>query len=100
MNGPSGAGKSTLLRAIAGIWPFGTGAISVPKDASIMVLPQRPYLPIGTLKAAIAYPSLPEAFDSERVRNVLTAVGCPHSSFASTKNPTGTACCRRANSSG
>ncbi|MBV9518004.1 MAG: ABC transporter ATP-binding protein/permease, partial [Hyphomicrobiales bacterium] len=48
VNGPSGAGKSTLFRAISGIWPFGHGAIKVPKGARVMLLPQRPYVPIGT----------------------------------------------------
>ena len=77
VSGPSGSGKSTLLRAIAGIWPFGTGTISIPKGAKVMVLPQRPYLPIGTLHAAIAYPALPKQFDAAQVREVVTAVGLP-----------------------
>jgi putative ATP-binding cassette transporter len=75
VNGPSGSGKSTLFRAIAGIWPFGTGSITMPKGASIMVLPQQPYLPIGTLKAAVVYPALPDSFDSDLVREALQAVG-------------------------
>ncbi len=54
--GPSGAGKSTLFRAIAGIWPFGDGSIAIPANASLMMLPQRPYFPIGSLQAAISYP--------------------------------------------
>src|SRR5262249_50881046 len=45
VTGPSGAGKSTLFRAIAGVWPFGAGSVVVPDKASVMVLPQRPYLP-------------------------------------------------------
>ena len=53
--GPSGAGKSTLLRAVAGVWPYGSGTIAKPK-ASLMLLPQRPYIPIGALRDAIAYP--------------------------------------------
>ena len=77
VSGPSGSGKSTLLRAIAGIWPFGDGTIAIPKGAKVMVLPQRPYLPIGTLHAAIAYPALADAFDPARVREVVTAVGLP-----------------------
>ena len=47
LTGPSGSGKSTLFRAIAGIWPFGSGRIVVPKDARLMMLPQRPYFPVG-----------------------------------------------------
>ena len=52
VTGPSGAGKSTLFRAIAGIWPFGSGRILVPKDARVMLLPQRPYFPLASLAAA------------------------------------------------
>jgi putative ATP-binding cassette transporter len=77
VTGPSGSGKSTLFRAIGGIWPFGSGAIAVPEGARVMVLPQRPYLPIGSLEAAIAYPAAPASFDAEAVREVLGAVGLP-----------------------
>jgi len=75
--GPSGAGKSTLFRAIAGIWPFGSGSISIPADASLMMLPQKPYFPIGTLHAAIAFPSEATAFGADRIKQVLTEVGLP-----------------------
>jgi vitamin B12/bleomycin/antimicrobial peptide transport system ATP-binding/permease protein len=77
VTGPSGAGKSTLFRAIAGIWPFGSGNIEVPKGARLMLLPQRPYFPIGTLRAAVAYPASPDAFDAESVSQVLQDVGLP-----------------------
>ncbi|HTB03654.1 MAG TPA: ABC transporter ATP-binding protein/permease [Bradyrhizobium sp.] len=77
VTGPSGAGKSTLFRAIAGVWPFGSGSISIPSQAKLMVLPQRPYFPIGSLKAAIVYPSEASAFDTEKVREILLAVGLP-----------------------
>jgi putative ATP-binding cassette transporter len=77
VTGPSGAGKSTLFRAIAGIWPFGTGAIAIPSGATLMMLPQRPYFPVGSLKAAIVYPAEPSAYDSERVGNTLASVGLP-----------------------
>jgi vitamin B12/bleomycin/antimicrobial peptide transport system ATP-binding/permease protein len=75
--GPSGAGKSTLFRAIAGIWPFGGGSIAVPANASLMMLPQRPYFPIGSLRAAIAYPAEASAYSEDRIRDVLVAVGLP-----------------------
>jgi vitamin B12/bleomycin/antimicrobial peptide transport system ATP-binding/permease protein len=75
VTGPSGAGKSTLFRAIAGIWPFGDGAITIPPNATLMTLPQRPYFPIGSLKAAIVYPAETDAFDTARVSEVLAAVG-------------------------
>jgi vitamin B12/bleomycin/antimicrobial peptide transport system ATP-binding/permease protein len=75
--GPSGAGKSTLFRAIAGIWPFGGGSIAVPANASLMMLPQRPYFPIGSLQAAIAYPAEASTYGADRIRDVLIAVGLP-----------------------
>jgi putative ATP-binding cassette transporter len=75
VGGPSGSGKSTLFRALAGVWPFGRGRVSVPAGRSVMVLPQRPYLPVGTLAAAIAYPALPDAFPRDRVTEVLGTVG-------------------------
>jgi putative ATP-binding cassette transporter len=75
VTGPSGAGKSTLFRAIAGIWPFFSGTIAVPADAKLMMLPQRPYFPIGPLAAAVVYPAAADAFSPEQVKEVLTAVG-------------------------
>jgi vitamin B12/bleomycin/antimicrobial peptide transport system ATP-binding/permease protein len=77
VTGPSGSGKSTLFRAIAGIWPFGTGSIAIPAYATLMMLPQRPYFPIGSLQAAIVYPAEAGAFSSDRVRDVLISVGLP-----------------------
>ncbi len=77
LTGPSGSGKSTLFRAIAGIWPFGKGAISVPANASTMMMPQRPYFPVGTLRTAIAYPATSDAFADDAIRDALTAVGLP-----------------------
>jgi vitamin B12/bleomycin/antimicrobial peptide transport system ATP-binding/permease protein len=77
VSGPSGSGKSTLFRAVAGIWPFGKGSITIPADATLMMLPQKPYFPIGSLYTAIAYPSEPEAFGHDRIREVLSLVGLP-----------------------
>jgi putative ATP-binding cassette transporter len=77
LTGPSGSGKSTLFRAVAGIWPFGDGAINVPADASLMMLPQRPYFPIGSLHAAIVYPAETESFNPAEVRDALAMVGLP-----------------------
>jgi len=77
VTGPSGAGKSTLFRAISGIWPFGEGVIEIPANASLMMLPQRPYLPIGTLHAAIVYPGEDASFSADRVSEVLNEVGLP-----------------------
>lgn len=77
VTGPSGSGKSTLFRAIAGIWPFGTGTIFIPERAKLMMLPQRPYFPVGVLRDAVVYPAAPGAFESPRIRDALIAVGLP-----------------------
>jgi vitamin B12/bleomycin/antimicrobial peptide transport system ATP-binding/permease protein len=77
LTGPSGSGKSTLFRAIAGVWPFGAGTVAVPAGARVMTLPQRPYLPIGPLAAAVAYPAVPGTFTPERMRELLVAAGLP-----------------------
>jgi putative ATP-binding cassette transporter len=77
VTGPSGAGKSTMFRAIAGVWPFGSGTIAIPAKATLMMLPQRPYFPVGSLKAAIVYPAEASAFSSDQVRDALVSVGLP-----------------------
>jgi len=78
IRGPSGSGKSTLFRAIAGIWPFATGRLRFPRNLSALFLPQRPYLPIGTLRDVIVYPSRDRSFSEEAARDALTAVGLQH----------------------
>lgn len=77
VTGPSGSGKSTLFRAIAGIWPFGTGTVVIPAKAKLMMLPQRPYFPVGVLRDAVVYPAAPGAFEAAQVRDALIAVGLP-----------------------
>jgi vitamin B12/bleomycin/antimicrobial peptide transport system ATP-binding/permease protein len=77
VTGPSGAGKSTLFRAIAGIWPFGSGRVTVPMDARVMLVPQRPYFPVATLADAITYPARAGSFDDAHLADTLTAVGLP-----------------------
>ncbi len=74
MTGPSGSGKSTLFRAIAGIWPFGEGQVLVPEGQTMMLLPQRPYIPIGTLRDAVTYPGEVDAYtDAEMAEALRTA---------------------------
>jgi putative ATP-binding cassette transporter len=77
VTGPSGAGKSTLFRTIAGIWPFGSGAVSVPKGARLMVMPQQPYFPVATLAEAVSFPDAPGTFNQAQLAEALTAVGLP-----------------------
>jgi vitamin B12/bleomycin/antimicrobial peptide transport system ATP-binding/permease protein len=77
VTGPSGSGKSTLFKAIAGIWPFGTGTVAVPAKATLMMLPQRPYFPVGTLHAAIEYPGKEGTFTATQIGQALEAVGLP-----------------------
>ena len=74
LTGPSGSGKSTLFRAVAGIWPYGDGFVQVPRDADILVLPQKPYLPIGTLRAAVAYPNAALDYDEADIVAALRDV--------------------------
>jgi putative ATP-binding cassette transporter len=77
VTGPSGSGKSTLFRALAGIWPYWKGRIRLPKGAKLLFLPQKPYLPIGSLKRAVSYPDDPANFPDEQVLEALDAVGLP-----------------------
>lgn len=73
LTGPSGSGKSTMFRTIAGIWPYREGKVNVPADAHVMLLPQRPYIPIGTLASAVAYPSEAGAYSAEQMKAALDA---------------------------
>ncbi|NBQ39017.1 MAG: ABC transporter ATP-binding protein/permease [Alphaproteobacteria bacterium] len=75
ISGPSGSGKSTLLRAIAGIWPYGAGEITLPTHASVLLLPQKPYLPQGTLRSCVAYPSDTMAYSDAELTSALSAAG-------------------------
>ncbi len=74
ISGRSGSGKSTLFRALAGIWPFGAGHIERPAGTSLF-LPQRPYIPLGTLRHAICYPAPADRFPDEALQQALHAVG-------------------------
>ncbi len=73
VTGPSGSGKSTLFRALSGIWPFGSGVVETPGEGRIMFLPQKPYLPLGTLREVVAYPSEGGRYGDEQIVEVLKA---------------------------
>ena len=75
VTGPSGGGKSTFFRAIAGLWPFATGNIVVPRGAKLMILPQRPYFPVASLEEAVIYPAEQGKFTQDQIAEVLRAVG-------------------------
>jgi putative ATP-binding cassette transporter len=76
VTGRSGSGKSTLFRALAGIWPFGSGSVQMPA-ASVLFLPQRPYIPLGTLRQVVSYPAAPDVYDQAAYAQALTDAGLP-----------------------
>lgn len=75
VTGPSGSGKSTLFRVMSGVWPYGDGTINVPAGEKLMVLPQKPYIPVGTLLAAVSYPEPSGTYDHATIGAVLHDVG-------------------------
>ncbi|PVM84476.1 hypothetical protein DDF62_22360 [Caulobacter radicis] len=75
VKGPSGAGKSTLLRSIAGLWPFGGGSVTLPRDAAIAFLPQRGYMPNGTLASLMSYPRTSDAHGDADYAALLERLG-------------------------
>ena len=78
VTGDSGAGKSTLIRAMAGLWPWGSGRVERPRDARVAFMPQRPYLPLGTLRAALDYPQDDAPLDPANIDRLLAACGLEH----------------------
>jgi vitamin B12/bleomycin/antimicrobial peptide transport system ATP-binding/permease protein len=78
ITGESGTGKSTLARALAGVWPWGTGAIDVRAGAKMLVVPQRPYVPMGSLRRAVNYPDAVQSRSVKEIARVLEKVGLGH----------------------
>jgi vitamin B12/bleomycin/antimicrobial peptide transport system ATP-binding/permease protein len=76
--GESGSGKSTLVRAIAGLWPWGGGSVNFHADRRLFMLPQRPYVPSGTLRRAVAYPGSADSWTVEEIGEALHKVGLDH----------------------
>ncbi|CDM61170.1 MULTISPECIES: ABC transporter ATP-binding protein/permease [Rhizobium] len=73
--GESGSGKSTLVRAIAGLWPWGDGSVNFHADRRLFMLPQRPYIPSGTLRRAVAYPRAADSWTLDKIKAALDKVG-------------------------
>ena len=78
VKGHSGTGKSTLIRAMAGLWPWGSGEILRPEGADIAFMPQGPYFPLGTLRAALLYPHPEQEVSDDKIREILTRCGLEH----------------------
>jgi len=78
VSGESGSGKSTLVRAIAGLWPWGGGSVNFHADRRLFMLPQRPYVPSGTLRRAVAYPGSADSWSVEEIGEALSKVGLDH----------------------
>ncbi|MDV4153410.1 ABC transporter ATP-binding protein/permease [Rhizobium brockwellii] len=75
VSGESGSGKSTLVRAIAGLWPWGGGSVNFHADRRLFMLPQRPYIPSGTLRRAVAYPGAADSWTPDEIKAALAKVG-------------------------
>jgi putative ATP-binding cassette transporter len=77
IRGKSGSGKSTIMRAVAGVWPWGSGSVELPRG-EIAFMPQKPYFPLGTLREAMLYPKEPNGVTDDDLREALHEVGLDH----------------------
>lgn len=78
VSGNSSAGKTALVRAIAGLWPWGRGRVEKPRSLTAMVMPQKPYMPMGTLRSALLYPFDEKPVGDDRLIELLAGVGLQH----------------------
>jgi putative ATP-binding cassette transporter len=78
LSGPSGSGKSTLFRALAGIWPYGSGGVAIPEGQRVLFLPQRPYLPLASLRDVLSYPDRPDGHADPDIRQALIDARLSH----------------------
>ena len=78
ITGPSGSGKTTLFRALAGIWPYGRGTVKIPKGARVLFLPQKPYLPLGSLRDVVTFPAEPGTFEDADIQRRLADCRLEH----------------------
>jgi putative ATP-binding cassette transporter len=78
LKGPSGCGKTTLFRTISGFWPHSQGLVALAPNARVLLIPQKPYLPLGPLRTAVAYPATTFEVSDERISHALAKVGLGH----------------------
>ena len=86
LSGPSGSGKTTLFRVLAGLWPFGSGRLTLPTNARVLFLPQKPYLPVGSLREVLCYPQAAAAIDEATCAEALQACALRHLSMRLDEN--------------